>query len=491
MSIKTMMAAFAAITLTAVTTKGQTTYLGPALPITNIISSAGSVTLNWDDYSDITGFKLYTTPSLDAGQVDWQPMTDAQTGLTRINPGELGDHVFALGDTTAVFPGVGGKGFYRLVAVKGDPRVIPDGNGGHYVKVGDDGEGSDIYLKTDGDGNLEYPPTYWINVPGSPTQVWPDGKGGWTTSTPPPFPYSPDTSVDWWDRVDHTLVINLNTYKVSRLPANHNVKADPASKTDHLYLRYITATPPGTNDWMGALVVENSPPGKTNLTLSGYYVGVYAVTEAQYRHVMGFSPSSSGDDRPVVNVSYNELRSGQNDEEVDPATAPSGGFLWALSNKVHSLGGVALAFDLPTEAQWEVACRAGTVSTLNNTNAALNEVAWWSGNNNQAPYYDNAKPVGLKLANQAGLYDMHGNVWEFCLDRWDGDIYDAYAPVDGGNQPVNSGDNDRPSIRGGSWGNGLSSIRSASRSYAGGMPSSRYAHVGFRLCARGEEVPEP
>ncbi|MCL2105236.1 MAG: formylglycine-generating enzyme family protein, partial [Kiritimatiellaeota bacterium] len=323
------------------------------------------------------------------------------------------------------------------------------------------------------------------------------------------YPYVPDPEITWTDRVGHTIVINLTNehYTVTRLPADFCVTNDLASKTHHLYLRYILPTPSDTNDWMGSLVAEASPVNKTNLTLSGYYIGVYAVTEAQYRHVMdGYDPpglaNPTGDDRPVAMITYNDIR-----KQDDPGTAPSsGGFLWALSNKVDTLGGVSLAFDLPTEAQWEVACRAGTVGTFNNTDLPLasytgfdaswtnriNEVAWWIGNlaEGDAAYGSYvARPVGLKRANRAGLYDMHGNVVEWCLDSYPTSLYyDAYPAVGGGDQPVLGGST--RSQRGGYWSSITASfIRSAERGSTSAYTLSWY--IGFRVCARGEEVSEP
>ncbi|MCL2105149.1 MAG: formylglycine-generating enzyme family protein [Kiritimatiellaeota bacterium] len=455
MNINRMMAAFAAITLTAVTTKGQTTYLGPALPITNITANAGLVTLNWDDYTGITGFKLYTTPSLDAGQVDWQPMTDAQTGLIRINPGESGDHVFALGDTAVTFIGIGDKRFYRLVAVKGGT-----------------------------------PP----NDPGYP------------------YPYTPDPEVTWTDRVGHTLVINLtNDFKATKLPADFKINADPAATTDHLYLRYITATSGGLPDSMGSLVAgEVNAVGTALVTLEGYYIGAYTVTEYQYRKVTGANPpglaSPTGDGRPVAMISWDDVRGNPNGTLGD--TAPgSDSFLSLLQAAVRannpSLS--AITFDLPTEAQWEVACRAGTEGSISNTNTAMtvnitvvtaaanepwtgtiSQVAWWSGDNPGA-----AQVPGQKRANPAGLYDMHGNMEEWCLDCWNtpDSSTTAYIPVNNGNSPVTSGTSANRSLRGGYWGAGSSPVRSAYRyTYTAG---GRHTSVGFRLCAMGAAMPEP
>ena len=331
-----------------------------------------------------------------------------------------------------------------------------------------------------------------------------------------------------WERVDHTIRIDLHDYKVTWLPADFNVTNDAAAKTDRLYMRYITPTPAGTNDWMGSLVAEGNFIDPTNLTLNGYYVGVYAVTEAQYFNVMGANPpnlvSPSGDDCPVSMISYNEIRSGQNSPQSlpdDPVT--SGGFLGKLRDNVraNNAGLDVITFDLPTEAQWEVACRAGTIGTFNNTNSALqsylwgglflplwastiDEVAWWH-NYNGGPPIAGPHPVGLKRANRAGLYDMHGNMGEWCLDfspYRNGDDY-TYTPVAGGNQPVpyppeyppeglphyDYLDNNRK-YRGGNYDVGAVTLRSANR-LGGRHPSDNTDPIGFRVIATGATADPP
>ncbi|MCL2105196.1 MAG: SUMF1/EgtB/PvdO family nonheme iron enzyme, partial [Kiritimatiellaeota bacterium] len=117
---------------------------------------------------------------------------------------------------------------------------------------------------------------------------------------------------------------------------------------------------------------------------------------------------------------------------------------------------------------------------------AINEVAWWSGNRYDAPYVDAVRPVGLRRTNQAGLYDMHGNVQEWCLDRY---ANLTYVPVDDGNQPMNVDSSNNRSARGGYLANTASNLRSAART--GNIVSLRGSHIGFRLCARGAAVPEP
>lgn len=152
-----------------------------------------------------------------------------------------------------------------------------------------------------------------------------------------------------------------------------------------------------------------------------FYAGVFQVTQEQYRLVTGSSPSRFfGDMRPVDSVSYDMIRG------VDK------GARWPQSNEVDddSFIGILraktnLTFDLPTEAQWEYACRAGTQTALNNGKELtsfdycknMDEVGRYDGNKNDGKGgYKEHTVVGMYRPNAWGLYDMHGNVWESCLD---------------------------------------------------------------------------
>ena len=151
-----------------------------------------------------------------------------------------------------------------------------------------------------------------------------------------------------------------------------------------------------------------------------YYMGVFTVTQKQYEQVMGTNPTQSdhqGDKRPVE-VSWDAIRGDSTIynwptvKTVDPAT---------FVGKIQAKTG--LAFDLPTEAQWEYACRAGTSSNYGNGGGGDNDLRLmgrsWSGN---------SVPVGLYLPNFWGLYDMHGNVGQLCLDYYAG--YNSDPAID-------------------------------------------------------------
>ena len=189
-------------------------------------------------------------------------------------------------------------------------------------------------------------------------------------------------------------------------------------KTDKLVLRRIHAGP----FQMGTLL--NTP---VNLTRD-FYVGVFEITEAQWAKVKGSGAVSV---LPKASVSYNDIRGATN--SVPPVDWPATGF----SVTSNSFIGILRAttglqdFDLPTEAQWEYLCRAGTTSIFHDgltytqgtsTDDQLSLLAWWKVNSGSATH-----TVGEKLSNAWGLYDTHGNVSECCLD-W-------YGTLEGGDDP--------------------------------------------------------
>lgn len=133
-------------------------------------------------------------------------------------------------------------------------------------------------------------------------------------------------------------------------------------------------------------------------------------------------------------------------------------------------------YRLPTEAEWEYAARGGPNPEGRPRyeyagGNKLDEVGWYSENSHRE-----TKPVGLKLPNELGIYDMSGNVWEWCEDQWHGN-YEG-APADGSAWRGQEQGAARVS-RGGSWGDDAGLCRCASRFYW--LPQLRYIHVGFRL----------
>ena len=248
---------------------------------------------------------------------------------------------------------------------------------------------------------------------------------------------------------------------------------------------YLASVPEGgwTDEYKTTKLVlcrlkSGSIPTREATITKPFYVGLFEVTQKQYELVTGSNPSSyKGDKRPVEQVSYNDIR------------GSSLGAQWPASNAVDSdsfLGGLrartGLDFDLPTEAQWEYACRAGTRTDYNNgTNYGgndsndpnLNLLGRYDGNHSDGKggYTDAHTAVGSYQPNAWGLYDMHGNVWERCLD-WDGGSLS-------GNDPVGSSSGASRVGRGGSWWHSADYCTSTNR--CTGLPAFSYGWIGFRL----------
>jgi formylglycine-generating enzyme required for sulfatase activity len=133
--------------------------------------------------------------------------------------------------------------------------------------------------------------------------------------------------------------------------------------------------------------------------LDAFYIGKYVVTQKQWKEIMGNNPSDPlGDDLPVVNVSWEDAQE----------------FVKCLSERTGQ------TYRLPTEAEWECACRAGstTIFHFGNDTSLLTDYAWCESNSNGKLH-----PVGQKKPNAWGLYDMAGNTWEWCEDWWDPEYY--------------------------------------------------------------------
>jgi formylglycine-generating enzyme required for sulfatase activity len=257
-------------------------------------------------------------------------------------------------------------------------------------------------------------------------------------------------------------------------------------KTTNLVLRRI---PAGTFV-MGSPEGEksratNETPHRVTLTRD-YYIGVFEITQAQWELVMKTNPSAhKGDTRPVDKVSYNDIRGSDrganwpSDDKVDHDS-----FIGRLSTLT------GLDFDLPTEAQWEYACRAGTTTALNNgrdldavsgTCTNLDSIGRYSGNRSDGKGgFAEHTVVGSYLPNAWGLYDMHGNVSEWCLDwfaPFSGDS--AWNPVG----PLEPASGYGRVKRGGSWSHPSGSCRSATRFTGSASEASLYA--GLRLVCSG------
>ncbi len=187
-------------------------------------------------------------------------------------------------------------------------------------------------------------------------------------------------------------------------------------------------------------------PGETlhDVTLDqGFWMGKNPVTQAQWKSVMGSNPARGRQnvDSPIENVSWEECR-----EFCERA-----------------------GLEMPTEAQWEYACRAGSTGPFGGT-GNLPEMGWYRENSG-----GNGHRVGQKAPNAWGLHDMHGNVWEWCSD-WEGDY-----PSEATKNPKGSQFGGKRILRGGSFADAERHCRSANRT--GDVPSSKNATYGFRVVA--------
>ncbi|MEB3310593.1 MAG: formylglycine-generating enzyme family protein [Snowella sp.] len=183
------------------------------------------------------------------------------------------------------------------------------------------------------------------------------------------------------------------------------------------------------------------------VTLEPFWMGKFAVTQKQWRAIMGWNPSRfKNDQHPVEQVSWNHCQQ--------------------FCQKLSEFTGKN--YRLPSEAQWEYACRAGTTTPFNCGETLITDLVNYDGTEVYAAekneiFWDSTEEVGLFPPNAYGLYDMHGNVWEWCEDEWH-DNYDE-APSDGSAWVDNHSDSDGRIIRGGSWHSHPIYCRSANRYY--------------------------
>ncbi len=276
-------------------------------------------------------------------------------------------------------------------------------------------------------------------------------------------------------------------------------------KTEKLVLRYI----PAGSFIMGGRNTDYPGAVNTNLHMvtltKPFYIGVFECTQRQWELAMGTRPSAFSNEtcyatRPVEKILYADVRGGLNgalwplSSEVD-----AGSFLGTLRAKTGSV-----EFDLPTEAQWEYACRAGTTTGLNSgmdvpTKDALSEevnavarygynsgllanlsgeTIWPAGFGDSDTSKGTAK-VGTYQCNRWGLYDMHGNVYEYCVNWW------SPEGMKGGIDPVGPEGGSRHPIRGQSFYDHYSLSGKFTASHALG---NRTAYVGFRICLHDATV---
>ncbi|BBD62847.1 hypothetical protein NIES2109_56970 (plasmid) [Nostoc sp. HK-01] len=238
---------------------------------------------------------------------------------------------------------------------------------------------------------------------------------------------------------------------------------------------------PGGNFIMGSPLDEatrySDESPQHEVRVSSFFMGKYPITQAQWRAVAALKPVNrdlnpnpshfQGDDLPVEQISWYEA--------VE--------FCARLSQYTNR------HYRLPTEAEWEYACRAGTTSTFHFGETITSDLANYDGEHTygqepQGKFRKQTTPVGsFEVANAFGLYDMHGNVWEWCYDNWH-DNYEG-APVDGSSWVDDTNhelanDNSPRVLRGGSWDCNPRCCRCASRDNSD-EPDKSYNYDGFRI----------
>ena len=246
---------------------------------------------------------------------------------------------------------------------------------------------------------------------------------------------------------------NANSYPVTyykSTPMEGMVWNTDEYKTDKIVLYYVKAGTYKGNQYKGK-----------DQTTTGFWIGVFPVTEAQYARVMGVGDSTT---KPKASVSYTTLRGTDNPN----ATVAGDSFLKRLCDRTGLDG-----FDLPTESQWEIACRAGTVTSYYWGNQRADDFVWHIGNSNDDPH-----EVGGKWPNEWWLYDMAGNVWEWCRDGYHSSLT-VGSSADVCLDPDAGGILDIRVQRGGSFSNAWNNCGSSFRSsdFAGTVSCD----MGFRL----------
>ena len=428
---------------------------------------------------------------------------------------------FVYENTDSAVSGLTEEGGWHLVGVSGNGRVMIDKvlaawtwNNGRWTQVEDDGgtvtlEARHAYFIYKEKGEATCISVSWIeqyfyimdflpdeDVDGDGLTNWEEYKNG---TNPLDLDTDGDGMPDGWEIRNNKNPLDANDvdpemttarYLVVDLSGGPDAESypirysstgpdmnDDTCRTTELWLRRI---PKGTfimgspEDEVGR-ISHDMMQHEVSLTRD-YYIGVFECTQKQWELVMGRKPSYYiGDCRPVDCVSYNMIRGDGWPMYAHDVNATS--FMGKLQSKT------GLTFDLPTEAQWEYACRAGTVTSLstgkNITNddecPNMNEIGRYAYNqtDGNGGYSEHTK-VGCYIPNAWGLYDMHGNMFEWCLDWFciDGNMGVVEDPVGPKTETGRV-------VRGGCWYMSAGQCRAATRYY--GIPSTYGGDTGFRV----------
>jgi formylglycine-generating enzyme required for sulfatase activity len=284
----------------------------------------------------------------------------------------------------------------------------------------------------------------------------------------------------YFEDLDLYATISQGVFRESR---GHNYYYDEVLLEDILPLRMMLVSPGSL--LMGSPLDElertEAESPQHQVTISQFFMAKYPVTQAQWRvvanlpkveRVLDSAPAYfQGENRPVEQVSWHE----------------------AVEFCIRLTLLTKRQYRLPTESEWEYACRAGTITpfhfgaTLSTEHAnynGANEEHGVYGPGNLGEYRQETTPVDqFEGSNAFGLHDMHGNVWEWCQDYWHKN-YEG-APADG-RAWIENGDSENRALRGGSWYNEPKFCRSAYRSF--NKTDLRLSVIGFRVCCSSSEI---
>ena len=259
----------------------------------------------------------------------------------------------------------------------------------------------------------------------------------------------------------HLFCLSLVVALATNLPIHAQQKDPPKNVTNSIGMKFVWI--PSGSFMMGSPKEEKERGKDENqhkVTLTkGFYMGVYAVTQEHWEEIMGNNPSHFKGEKnlPVDSVSWDDCQA----------------FIKKLREKDKK------PYRLPTEAEWEYGCRAGTTTPFHfgktiSTDQANYNGTFTYGEGNKGVYREKTTPVGTFPANAFGLYEMHGNVIQWCQDRFGDypqkDVIDPQGPEKGRIRV----------LRGGPWSVNPRYCRSACRD--GDEPGTRDGGIGFRVC---------
>ncbi len=244
----------------------------------------------------------------------------------------------------------------------------------------------------------------------------------------------PDATKGYFDTAVSSLTKN---------PRAGDTWREPVTGMEFVYVK-------GSCFQMGSNDGDDDEKPVHRVCIDGFWIGKYEVTQGQWQKIMGSNPSrfKKGSNYPVEQVSWNDCQD----------------FIKKLNRKSGK------TFRLPTEAEWEYACRSGGREDKYSGGSDVDRVAWYSGNSGGFTH-----AVGGKAGNGLGIYDMSGNVWEWCSDWYDENYY-GNSPTQ---NPQGPGSGSLRVYRGGSWHIRPARVRAAFRDGLGA--AFRYDYLGFRL----------